>query len=372
MKLTLVIFKTFFFALLFCAQCFVEGDQSPEIKFGTTKLRGASTPEDDEKWAVQKFFTNGGKVEMVLFYGRRRYTKLQLPYLLQNKKTDLGLPNPGGPVVSTVHVILNTNVTEDIKYIHTVVNRDPTYFKLHQGYYGLNYCRFYSKFNETNTMYVKLDDDILYIAPDAVYNMVKMKLNSNFIFISGNIINHAAISKYHVIAGIFTLDMIDEAYVDEIKKGFTDVRMTPHAPYHFDGDAWGDHTWRSGPHAFLQHLMFLYFLRKGDLGIYHVGKKDLDSERYYRWSINFFLFEASDMKKFEVTKCGTNDELYLSMFLPHDVGKHSAVCGDAVVVHFAYTPQRTFLETNTSMLQRYHNLSLTMKGKSQDFRVRGK
>ncbi len=95
-------------------------------------------------------------------------------------------------------------------------------------------------------MYVKVDDDIVYIHPKAIFNMVKMKLTTNFIFISANVVNHAAVSKYHVVAGVFSVQQISDQYDYEIKKGFTDIAQLPRGEMHFDGDAWGDHSWRSG------------------------------------------------------------------------------------------------------------------------------
>eukprot|EP00607_Mallomonas_marina_P002522 CAMPEP_0182433908 /NCGR_PEP_ID=MMETSP1167-20130531/66334_1 /TAXON_ID=2988 /ORGANISM="Mallomonas Sp, Strain CCMP3275" /LENGTH=209 /DNA_ID=CAMNT_0024623155 /DNA_START=482 /DNA_END=1107 /DNA_ORIENTATION=+ len=185
-----------------------------------------------------------------------------------------------------------------------------------------------------------------------------MKLTTNFMFISGNIVNHAAVSAHHMKSAVFDYDAIRNAVIHEVMQFKNeDAKITPLPPFIFEGDAWGDHSWKSGPHAFLQHMMFFYYRRIGDEGIYDVGEKDMDKNRYYRWSINYFMFEEKDMAKFKVLKCGSNDELYLSMFLPHDMGKHSAVCGGALVVHFAYTPQRQFLEQNTSMIRRFQELS---------------
>ena len=187
---------------------------------------------------------------------------------------------------------------------------------------------------------MKIDDDIVYIAPEAIYKMAILKLTSTFMFISANVVNHAAISAYHTMLGIFNFDEIRKQVVYELEEGNIDAKLVPLPPFEFDGDAWGDHSWRSGPHALLQHFMFFYFNRVNDPGIYDVGDKDMDMRKYYRWSINFFMFSAKDMRKFDIKRCGGNDELYLSMFLPHDMNKHSAVAGNAVVCHFAYHVQR--------------------------------
>ena len=77
----------------------------------------------DQSSAIDNFMYDGGKIEIILFYGRRRYTKIQMPYLLQNRKGSDRLS-----IVSKVHVMLNTNVTEDINYIQTAASRHPDYF----------------------------------------------------------------------------------------------------------------------------------------------------------------------------------------------------------------------------------------------------
>jgi len=185
-----------------------------------------------------------------------------------------------------------------------------------------------------------MDDDIIYVHPKAILNMAFMKLTTNFLFVSANIVNHAAISAKHLMYAVFQYETIANAVHTEEDKGFRDLKFIPHPPYKFEGDAWGDHSWRSGRHALLQHIMLFHYMRTNDLDIYKFGQMDFDAKRYYRWSINCFMFLADDLKQFNLEKCGTNDELYLSMFYPHDQNKHSGACGDALVAHFAYYIQR--------------------------------
>eukprot|EP01041_Mallomonas_annulata_P008682 gene8682-17928_t len=216
---------------------------------------------------VREFFDRGGKIEVILFYGRRRYTKIQLPYLLQNKRLEEFSKTA---LVSKINIVLNTNNTADIKYARSIANRDPKYLEIHEGFYGLNYCQFYPKFNSSNTYYIKI--------------------------------------------AVFDYESIRKAVLYEIAQGYKDALLTPLPPFFFDGDAFGD------------------------IGIYDIGNKDLDFNRYYRWSINFFLFDPKDLAKHRISNC-RNDELWLSMFVPHDARKHSAAVGTALVSHFAYTPQ---------------------------------
>ena len=57
---------------------------------------------------------------------------------------------------------------------------------------------------DSDTYYIKLDDDIMYIKPHSFEAMLYEKLQGRFMFISANVINHAGTSVmvyYDCLAG---------------------------------------------------------------------------------------------------------------------------------------------------------------------------
>lgn len=117
----------------------------------------------------------------------------------------------------------------------------------------------------------------------------------------------------------------------------------------------------------MQHLIFFDALFTGHEFMY-VRDRPFDLNRnnsFSRWSINFFLFAADDLKSFDLNAClihGMDDEGYLTRVFPSRNGlRHSFVAGQSLAVHFSYVHQRSFLETKTWTLERYRNLSLSLQ-----------
>ena len=44
---------------------------------------------------------------------------------------------------------------------------------------------------------LQIDDDLVYIAPDALRNLVAAKLRSDYLFVSANVVNHPLLAHVH-------------------------------------------------------------------------------------------------------------------------------------------------------------------------------
>ena len=202
-----------------------------------------------------------------------------------------------------------------------------------------NFCSFYSTFNKSNALYVKIDDDILYFHPKAIFLMAQQKLSSNNVLVSANVVNHAALSRLHSNMGLFnstTICTTLNTYESEVRE------YIPYPPYNFDGSPYGHHSWRSGPHASLQHTVFLRRKSCNNISSYDFGLHDFNTDgTYARWSINMFVFQGGDISEENLRQlCYSDDEAFLSISLPNVLHKHSTSVGGAVAVHFAYSSQR--------------------------------
>jgi hypothetical protein len=71
-----------------------------------------------------------------------------------------------------------------------------------------------------------------------------------------------------------------------------------------------------------------------------------------------FVYNPVDLAELDVNACrSVDDEHYLTAVYPEKVGRHCAAAGDALVAHFAYYPQREWLEAHSAVLARYAALS---------------
>jgi len=87
-------------------------------------LRATQVHPDE---VVRNYFDGGGKIKIVIFYGRNRHTRIQLPYLLQNRRMS-NEAFDDSRLVSTVTFLLNTDIEEDVAYVKNLVRKEPNYF----------------------------------------------------------------------------------------------------------------------------------------------------------------------------------------------------------------------------------------------------
>ncbi len=89
--------------------------------------------------------------------GRRRYLAALVPHLLRQRH-----------VIDEHHWWLNTNYPADKQYVERLCAEHPTFFKVcHKEVrkdlnLGENIWRFFGEYCEPDTLYVRLDDDIVY------------------------------------------------------------------------------------------------------------------------------------------------------------------------------------------------------------------
>ncbi|KAI1363538.1 hypothetical protein F5Y08DRAFT_329332 [Xylaria arbuscula] len=115
---------------------------------------------------------DGFKVIAMVFFGRKRYVDILDCYLQKN------LASNGG-YVDEVWFMVHTEKTEDISWLNALVRDIPDYKVVGQegcqsnnGKYG---C-LWEHATEDNTIYIKMDDDIVYIHPDAIPQLVHTRL----------------------------------------------------------------------------------------------------------------------------------------------------------------------------------------------------
>eukprot|EP00667_Euglena_gracilis_P009680 EG_transcript_9840 len=294
------------------------------------------------------------RVVGVLYFGRRRYVKLLLPFLTRNLRRRGGL-------LDHVVVCLTTGDGDDRAYAAAALTgasfrrfEPPSDLPLmEQWLHFWNTLR-----TDRSAIYVKFDDDLVFVEDGAVEWLVYEKLRRpEFIVLSANVINHSQLPYLHWRMGLLLGQF--QYY------GHVTPRM-----------------------AAVQHAAFLAAMEAADNGNvsyaaalrrYHFGLWDqsvclcdapqlgaarldhglpfCNQRGHYRWSINMFIIEAADMVK----PAQQQDELFFSNYLPTIAGdRRTGVVGRAVAVHAMYHSQRAGISEsreNKQWLARYQRLA---------------
>jgi hypothetical protein len=222
-----------------------------------------------------------------------------------------------GGLLSEVIFVSKTNKHEDIIYLQNLVAQHPrTYFIRNDSNSGWSFHVHYRNL-DPNRYYVKIDDDVLYIDPNAIQSMLRAKLtNSDAIFTTANVINHPDFSRLHF--HLRALVNITNALPIATETGLPIC------------------DWTKSECANVHHRSFLKHHEAKTLDAYVFPLWDYNAFKYSRWSINFFLFKGNEVRDVEPG----DDEYQISIVIPKKYKKHTLVVGAALVVHFGYRPQR--------------------------------
>lgn len=255
---------------------------------------------------------------------------------------------------------------------------------------------------ERGVMYVKIDDDVLFIGNSTVKDMIEAKAaHPEKLLVSANVINNPAMSwvHYHMMGAIrpYLPEMIRPQNEMAISWRASELpiwredglfqhherfdapaenhRWLPLGPgYTNEGtpittttyDAWGP-AWNNWAIAAQEHYSFLEHLEKNDLDKYQY---DLWDYHFGRLSINMICIWGDDIVDNISLLTHTDDEQFLTVDLPRKLGRRESVParslakkltvlgldavmhGKAMASHFSFGAQRGGLE-QTDLLSRY-------------------
>lgn len=275
--------------------------------------------------------------------GRKAYLEILAAYLLKYRAQ-----------IDEHHFWVNTDNAEDIAYLEGLAQQYPDFFKLDRcSYYDASrpnnsIWQYFRSCVDEDTIYIRLDDDICYIAPDALESLAAFRAAHREPFlILGNIVNNAICSYFQQQRGFLprSWGVVQRVCMDGV-------------------------GWDSKRFAQRIHTLFLRDIKKGQTAQWEFSPKELDA--FDRFSINVICWFGKDMKQVEELAIEnlyvnriphligdyeiSNEEEMLTMYLPAKFGRPNVICGDAVFGHFAYYPQRAYLEGLTTLLEEYHDL----------------
>lgn len=264
------------------------------------------------------------KIVAVIPSGRKRFMKLLLPYVLQSY------------IVDEIHLWVNTTDKKDLAFIKQVseqfdkvklIERPLTEKKIVK-----NINQFYDYCNDENTIYIKLDDDVVFMENNAIEKMVNYRIgNPEYFLVSPLVINNnmgcMMLYKNKKITATNT-PIAALKYMDN-----------------FSANAESIHSL----------LLRTFNQTRGDLRALYCE----DDKQYCNdFSINFVLWFGKDMTDDAINDLKTldNDELVLSLDIPFKKNKANGFCGKAIASHFAFGKQLKDM-SKTNILQMYEAIS---------------
>lgn len=263
--------------------------------------------------------------------GRRHYLQALVPHLLRQRH-----------VIGEHHWWLNTKDVDDIRYVEQVTAKHPDFFKICRKdirddlMLGENIWRYFRDYCEPETMYIRFDDDIVYMAPDAVERLVHFRLKHRHPLLAlGNIVNNSVCTHFHQRAGVVPLR-------------WGEVRAEC-----MDRNGW----WR-GEFARKLHELFLNDLRHNRTERWKQVPLPIDGLK--RFSINVICWFGQDLRHLaEINNDRVDEEPFLTETLPARLDRPNAVCGEALFAHFAFYSQRPFLDwTWPELIEHYQAIAL--------------
>jgi hypothetical protein len=258
--------------------------------------------------------------------GRKKYLEILHKYLVRDY-------NYGH--FKEWHLWINTINREDIDYIKTLSEKYE-FIKLVYSKIPVNGIisigHFFEDYVDADTVYLRLDDDIVWIEQNAINDLFNYRIeNPQYFLVFGNIINNSICGHIHQRFGINSYDYGFNKYLCMDFVGWQLPEYSQHV-----------------------HEVFLKKIWNGMLDDYRFKQWDL--LEFERFSINVISWLGSEFKKFD-GKVGLDEEQWLSADKPKNINKICSIYGRKLFSHFAFHTQREYLESNTILLDLYRNIA---------------
>lgn len=265
--------------------------------------------------------------------GRERVLACLLPHLRAQR-----------PLIDGVMLCENTDDPTDLQYMRNeeddfvrivpLDNRRPP-FEPKQ----LNTGRFYRNCIDKDTIYIRFDDDIVYIHPNAIINLLNSRLaHPEYFVIFANIWNNAIISSLQQQAGNldFSHGTVKMNCIDNV-------------------------GWKSPAFGRFLHNEFLRHYDEGSLEQLYIPDFRLvhieqGLPRALRFSVSCFAWFGRDFAEWDGELSYQEEEHFISKWYPERVKTCNLICGDALVSHYSFFTQRAHLDSY-DILPRYREIA---------------
>lgn len=251
--------------------------------------------------------------------GRRRYMQYLIPQVLSCD------------IVDRYDLWLNTTNKQDLEFFRVVAEKYPKINLVWQpdgivdGNASIN--AFYRMCIDEDSLYFKLDDDIVWMEDGLIEKMVKFRVDNPTHFLVSPLVINNSLSTY-------LLQVYGKIKFDRYYRSDCSCKV----------------LWGSGKFAADLHYWFIdNYLKTGQVSnLYLGGGIPMGVTRF---SINSVIWFGKDMKSIDGIVSG-DDEEFLSCICPALMKKSNCWNGDAIIAHFAFYSQREYLDKR-SVLEQY-------------------
>ncbi|KAF4998332.1 hypothetical protein FGRMN_3212 [Fusarium graminum] len=332
------------------------------------------------------------KVMGLVFYGRRQSVSILDCYLKRNLVKNGGL-------LDGVIFVERTKDPHDLAFLNKLLESEASYEKWQVEMAGED--NFSSGFGnsydrvEDSVMYVKIDDDIVFLEDSVIPSIVKKKVDHpEYYIVSANVVNQPLLSWVHWNLGAMRpylpeVDTTGKAKLSEVssqkpldwspsglpswngpesfslaewkpedikhrwlplKRGGKDhildttpIEATEYRPM---GRGWTE--WKIGAQ---EHFSFFDNLHNKKLSAYKFDSWDF---QYERMGIQFVALLGKDIN---IAKpIAADDEHHFSCTMPRTLGRHAIADGRGVAAHYSFGIQRAGMD-RTDVLDRYRSFA---------------
>lgn len=231
---------------------------------------------------------------------------------------------------------LNTTNDEDIKYIQELEHNNDfieieycNYPVDPNGSHTATICTFFKNCIDENSVYLRLDDDIVFIKPGSIKKIFDFRIdNPDYFLVFGNILNNSLVTYLYQKKGLLS-NFPKVSYLCE--------------------DYYG---WQSSDFALSLHRYFLEVIESNQIDIFEIDNHVLSN--YERCSINAISWTGKMFKEFDGV-VSPDEEVWLSSTKPCQINKKCIIFGDSLFVHYAFAPQRNLIDS-TDLLSKYEKI----------------
>ncbi|MGE3874830.1 MAG: hypothetical protein AB7F74_17905 [Parvibaculaceae bacterium] len=264
---------------------------------------------------------DGHKIVCVTPAGRRRYLRLLIPYVLacpQVDRYDLWVNTPDEADLAFMQAV--AQIDDRIRLVPLPAGRKPDAMSIHAFWPGAA---------DTGTVYVRFDDDVVWIDPRFFDTLLRFRLDH---------------PEYFLIAPLIINNAMSSFLLQTFRK-ITTPRLL--SPDRFDTVGWVNPNFARSLHELLQTLV-----ANGEVEKLNCGRIPLSGNIF---SINCISWFGRDFAPFG-GKVPEDEEPAVSCTISLRAGRLNAMETGAVVAHLAFFTQRETID-RSGVLEGYLRLA---------------